>query len=96
MMRPDDEAVETGSWQLSGWRTSAACNGPEASLFFPSGMERREARVVRERAAKRICATCPVRSQCLEYALAAQERHGVWGGMTEIERRRLTARRRAG
>ena len=44
------------------------------------------------RVAKRICAPCPVRTECLEYALAAGERWGVWGGLSERERRRLKRR----
>jgi WhiB family redox-sensing transcriptional regulator len=45
--------------------------------------------------AKRICATCPVRRQCLEYALANDVSHGVWGGASERERRRIMRRRGA-
>ncbi|MFD4740570.1 WhiB family transcriptional regulator [Streptomyces virginiae] len=42
--------------------------------------------------AKRICFTCPVRRDCLDYALTNGEQHGIWGGTSERERRRLTAR----
>ena len=97
-MDPQGEAVEAGSrWQRSSWRTLAACNGSQAELFYPPAppaREGRDERLARERAAKRVCAGCPVRTQCLDYAIAASERHGVWGGLTELERRRLT--RRAG
>ena len=44
--------------------------------------------------AKEICALCPVRTSCLEHALAVRERDGVWGGATERERRRLIRQRR--
>ena len=44
--------------------------------------------------AKDICAECPVREPCLEYALTVREKHGVWGGRTERERRRLIRQRR--
>jgi WhiB family redox-sensing transcriptional regulator len=44
--------------------------------------------------ARRICATCPVREQCLEYALQFRIDHGVWGGCSERERRRILKRRR--
>ncbi|MCL4312775.1 MAG: WhiB family transcriptional regulator [Actinobacteria bacterium] len=57
------------------------------STFFPSdgvGVE----------IARRICADCPVRSQCLEYALIYRIDHGVWGGTSERERRRILRRRR--
>jgi WhiB family redox-sensing transcriptional regulator len=45
--------------------------------------------------ARRICATCPVKEQCLEHALAHRIDHGVWGGASERERRRILKRRRA-
>ena len=44
-------------------------------------------RLARERRAKSICAACPVRQRCLEYAIAADERYGIWGGLTKDERR---------
>lgn len=75
----------TATWQLD-----AACRGPHAVHFFPPSQgERREDREVRERRAKAICATCRVQSECLEYAVAIREPHGVWGGLTETERRSL-------
>lgn len=76
------------------WQLRAACRGPESKLFFPPGaLERREERQARERRAKAICATCPVRGPCLEYALAIREPHGIWGGLNEQERRVLIERR---
>lgn len=65
------------------WDTEASCQGIDPEVFFPdrpsdSGL-----------AAKAICRGCPVRTQCLEFALATRLDHGVWGGMTEIERRSL-------
>jgi WhiB family transcriptional regulator, redox-sensing transcriptional regulator len=56
-------------------------------IFFP---ERGED----ERPAKRICGTCPVKGFCLEYALAAGEKHGIWGGTSERQRRNLRRERR--
>jgi WhiB family redox-sensing transcriptional regulator len=44
--------------------------------------------------AKAICASCPVRQSCLEYSLSAREREGVWGGLTERERRRIVRQHR--
>ena len=74
------------------WQHRAACRGPESSLFFPpTYAERRDERDARESRAKAICAICPVRAECLEYAVRVGEQHGIWGGLTEAERRVLTA-----
>jgi WhiB family redox-sensing transcriptional regulator len=73
------------------WHLRASCRGPESALFFPPSLpERREDRDAREAKAKRICAACGVQSDCLEFALRVREPHGIWGGLTEAERRRLT------
>lgn len=69
------------------WRQKAACRGVDPDIFYPVSDDDAEA-------AKAICATCPVREACLEYALANRERDGVWGGATERERRRLIRQRR--
>jgi WhiB family redox-sensing transcriptional regulator len=59
-------------------------------LFFPpSTPERRDEREAREAHAKEICAQCNVREDCLEFALRVREPHGIWGGLTEAERRPL-------
>jgi WhiB family redox-sensing transcriptional regulator len=74
----------------TAWRARAACRGPDTGLFFPpTHSERREERHVRERRAKAICAVCGVRQQCLDYAMAVGEAHGIWGGLNEGERRAL-------
>jgi len=74
------------------WQERAACRGPESALFFPpSTTERKEDREWRETKAKEICQTCPVQPECLEYALTIREPHGIWGGLTEVERRGLLA-----
>jgi WhiB family redox-sensing transcriptional regulator len=63
-------------------------------LFFaPAQFEPKEERMARERKAKLICSTCPVRIECLEYALRIREPHGVWGGLNELERRLLLKER---
>jgi len=81
--------VATSSWEY-GWQWRAACRGDYARLFFgPSYLEARDEREARERRAKSICAICPVRIECLEYALRTKEPHGIWGGLNELERRRL-------
>jgi len=72
------------------WHLNAACRGPESMLFFPpSAPERREDRDAREARAKQICLSCAVRSECLEFAVRVREPHGIWGGLTEAERRAL-------
>ena len=74
------------------WQLKAACRGPHAAIFFPpSHFERKEEKEIRERRAKSICATCPVRHPCLDYALSIREPHGIWGGLNELERKQLMA-----
>jgi WhiB family redox-sensing transcriptional regulator len=74
------------------WHLKASCRGPESRLFFPPSLpERREEREAREARAKRICLDCPVLDECLEFALRVREPHGIWGGLTEAERRGLLA-----
>lgn len=75
------------------WQEKAACRGPQAAVFFPpSTFERKEDKEAREVRAKAICATCPVRKACLEFAIKIKEPHGIWGGLNEAERKTLLAR----
>ncbi len=75
---------------VDNWRSRAACRGPATELFFPpNSSERKEERQAREARAKAICAQCGVRQDCLGYALSLREVHGIWGGLTEGERRAL-------
>ncbi len=67
------------------WVAYAACRGADADLFFPGND-------LNPREALKICRACPVREECLEYALSARERYGVWGGTTARERRRMLRR----
>ena len=72
------------------WQLKAACRGPQASVFFPPPVaERRDEKRFRERNAKAICETCSVRDDCLSYAVTIREQHGIWGGLSESERREL-------
>ena len=72
----------------SAWQSRAACRGPESVMFFPPPYpERKEDREMREGRAKAICRSCPVLEECLDYALSIREPHGIWGGLTETERR---------
>lgn len=68
------------------WRDLAACKNLGDYLFFSVDGERTTERAGRERAAKAICATCPVLPPCREYATATGESHGIWGGLSESER----------
>jgi len=66
------------------------CRDSDDGCFIPPLREEPEtARIARERAAKRVCAACPVRQECLDYALRVREPFGIWGGLNETERRRL-------
>ena len=83
---------QTDGYALEVWQARAACRGPHASVFFPPPQfERKDEKLAREEQAKAICATCPVREPCLAYALRIREPHGIWGGMSEAERRLLIA-----
>ena len=79
--------------QTLTWQQTGACrNLAAASDFYPPlHGERKHERLARERRAKSVCATCPVRLQCLQYAVAADERYGIWGGLNQDERRLLQA-----
>lgn len=69
-----------------GWQTDALCAQTNPEVFFPEkGGSTRDA--------KKVCGNCDVQSTCLEYALDNEERFGIWGGLSERERRKL--RRRA-
>ncbi len=85
--------MATEHWEY-GWQWRAACRGEDTGLFFPPAHpELKEDRELRERRAKAICATCPVRVECLEYATRIREPYGIWGGLNEIERRLMMRRR---
>ena len=68
--------------QERSWQLQANCMGVDPDLFFPE-------RGASTREAKEVCRGCVVREDCLEYALANGEKFGIWGGMSERERRRL-------
>ena len=66
----------------AGWQERALCAQTDPEAFFPEkGGSTREA--------KKVCLTCDVRGDCLEYALMNDERFGIWGGLSERERRKL-------
>jgi WhiB family redox-sensing transcriptional regulator len=72
--------------QERGWQDQANCLGVDPDLFFPE-------RGASTREAKEVCKGCVVREDCLEYALANGEKFGIWGGLSERERRRLRRQR---
>lgn len=65
------------------WTDAALCNQTDPEAFFPE-------KGGSTRAAKTVCLGCEVRQQCLDYALSNGERFGIWGGLSERERRRLS------
>lgn len=76
------EGLHADEGEEQDWQERALCAQTDPEAFFPEkGGSTREA--------KRICAGCDVRAECLEYALAHDERFGIWGGLSERERRRL-------
>ena len=95
---PDDWFVDTVRLGVPGvrrsvvhednplaWQTDSLCAQTDPEAFFPEkGGSTRDA--------KKICTACEVKSQCLEYALANDERFGIWGGLSERERRKLRKR----
>ena len=67
------------------WQASALCAQTDPEAFFPEkGGSTREA--------KSVCRVCEVKQECLEYALTHDERYGIWGGLSERERRKLKRR----
>ena len=90
----DDTRAELTLLDLAGqdsdeaeltWQERALCAQTDPEAFFPEkGGPTREA--------KKVCVSCEVRAECLEYALENDERFGIWGGLSERERRKLKRR----
>lgn len=86
------------------WQLHARCRGLPTEMFFASDGERGQLRAAREERAKKVCRSCPVKRECLRYAVASAEAWGVWGAMTPRERElifrgatsRSTTRRQTG
>jgi WhiB family redox-sensing transcriptional regulator len=68
------------------WQDLANCRGADPDLFFPE-------RGASTRTAKSICRECTVRDECLEFAIVSSEKFGIWGGLSERERRRIRRER---
>jgi len=89
-MTATTSATETGSGAAGvavdrSWMDEGACRGGDPDALFVRGAE--------QNVAKQVCRTCPVRTECLADALDSRTEFGVWGGMTERERRALLRRR---
>ena len=84
-MFKDFRDAVTGGHDLS-WQDGANCKGANADLFFPE-------RGASTRTAKSICRECVVRADCLEFAISTGEKFGIWGGMSERERRKVRKER---
>ena len=76
----------TSTDEDSGWQLAANCLSVDPDLFFPE-------RGASTKEAKAVCQGCEVRNDCLEYALANGEKFGIWGGLSERERRRIRRQR---
>lgn len=77
---------ETSPEHVPDWRDQAACIGADVELFFPIGQSPRA--LLDEQEALFICFRCPVKAKCRQFALDGREPHGIFGGMTEMERSR--------
>ena len=74
------------------WHPFALCSVSHSHLFFPpSAQEKKEERERREIRAKAVCQVCPVAGECRDYAFEIKEPYGIWGGLTEAERRQALA-----
>jgi len=76
----------TGDPDDHAWQDHANCLGVDPDLFFPE-------RGASTREAKEVCRGCEVRHDCLEFALQNGEKFGIWGGLSERERRRIRRQR---
>lgn len=74
------------------WQEKGLCRSVDPMLFFHPQNERGSSRVRRDQSAKRVCASCPVRLECADYAIRAREPYGVWGGLSEDEREAIYRR----
>ena len=91
-MNPSDLLVPLSTtWD---WQLRAACREMDVSAFYHSDNERGASRRKRTAAAKRVCESCPVILDCLQWALDIDEPHGIWGGKTTVERNLMRADRK--
>ena len=96
-MAPRISTNSRGPWEVRdprepnpfAWMAQGACVGAPSELFFPNDTEHE---VIRQ--AKALCQTCPVLKTCADHAFTHREDYGVWGGMSERDRRRIRRQRR--
>ena len=96
-MAPRIQTNSRGPWEVRdprepspfAWMAQGACVGAPSELFFPNDTDW----WIIDRA-KRLCATCPIIDQCADHALTHREPYGVWGGLSEKDRRRILRQRR--
>lgn len=81
-----DATTQGDEVEIEDWRLDAACRDTDRDLFYSED-------VADIRAALDLCASCPVVEPCLETAMRYKDRFGVWGGTTEVERRRILRER---
>ena len=86
MPMPEHHDLERHLDDARSWQDQANCLGVDPDLFFPE-------RGASTREAKEVCRGCVVREECLEYALSNGEKFGIWGGLSERERRRVRRQR---
>ncbi|WP_075018369.1 WhiB family transcriptional regulator [Actinacidiphila rubida] len=83
-MKPPSTKPLLSEWE---WQSAASCRGMDSSVFFSPPDERRSERRKREARAQAICRTCPVRRTCASFAVRTGQAYGVWGSLTEADRR---------
>lgn len=83
---------DAGAEQTVNWRNSASCKDTSPDLFFPVGQTGPAIEHIAN--AKAVCESCAVSIECLEYALMTNQDAGIWGGLTEDERRKIRRERR--
>jgi WhiB family redox-sensing transcriptional regulator len=89
VLERSDRKKEMSGQAAQKWRAAGLCKGSDPLVFYPPSEDDSLAEQ-----AKTICGMCAVRQTCLEFALTNREKHGVWGGLTERERRRVLRQRR--
>lgn len=92
----DLDEVLRRSWPVPGWHAWALCGGMPFSAFFGAASDERPTMKRSEiSAARAVCAGCPVKQECLDWALSRREQFGVWGGTSGRQRARMRAEMRA-